>query len=681
MWSRREMLRVSAATTIGSAWADRLFAQQPSTLAPLNRYGRMVHDYYNERIGEQMRRRGDQIAALNTKADAEAYVQSVRQRIQQAFGPFPEMTPLKPRVAGIVERDQYTIEKVLFESRPDFFVTGNLYVPKGRKFPLPGVVGSCGHSANGKAIDAYQAFSQGLARQGYVVLIFDPIGQGERFQYPSEDLKKSLVGAGVGEHIHAGNQQFLTGEFFGSWRAWDGIRALDYLLSRPEVDPNHVGITGNSGGGTLTMWLAGLDPRWTMAAPSCAVTSFYRNFQNELPCDTEQCPPRVLALGLDHGDFLAALAPKAVLINAQERDYFDARGAEATYRQLRHLWKLLGAEDRVQLHIGPDPHGYSRPNREAMYGFFNAVTGIAQGQTEPNLVMEADETLWVMPSGQVAEIPSRTVMDFTREQAQSQAKRPTLSGAPLQAALRDLLKLPSEFETPDYRILRTLSGRQYPSKSATHYAVQTEPGIEAQVYRLTNDGHVSRPTPGAERCFLYVAHHSSDVELREQKWLKELCEQHPELPFYSCDVRGIGDSMPTTCGGPGSFLTPYGNDYFYAAHAIMLDNPYPGQKTRDVLAVLKWLTSLGHQKVHLLGMGWGAIPATFAAVLSPAVSDVTLKHPLTSFQEVAETDDYHWPLSCLVPGILKTCDLPDCYRELAAKNLTLIEPWDAHAGK
>ena len=105
------------------------------------------------------------------------------------------------------------------------------------------------------------------------------------------------------EHIYAGNQQFLVGEFFGAWRAWDGIRALDYLLTRPEVDPKHVGITGNSGGGTMTTWLCGVEPRWTMAAPSCFVTTFRRNLENELPADTEQCPPRVLALGLDHCGF------------------------------------------------------------------------------------------------------------------------------------------------------------------------------------------------------------------------------------------------------------------------------------------------------------------------------------------------------------------------------------------
>jgi hypothetical protein len=145
-------------------------------LTALNRFPRMVQEFYVARENALHQQRLARLAALQTKADAEAYVQMVRGRIRESFGPFPERTPLNARVTKVVERDAYRIENVLFESRPGFLVSANLYVPKGRRFPLPGVVGSCGHSANGKAIDTYQSFCQGLARLGYVVLIFDPIG-------------------------------------------------------------------------------------------------------------------------------------------------------------------------------------------------------------------------------------------------------------------------------------------------------------------------------------------------------------------------------------------------------------------------------------------------------------------------------------------------------------------------
>ena len=173
----------------------------------------------------------ERLAALKTKADAEAYVRTVRGKIRESFGPFPEKTPLNARVTKVVERDAYKIENVLFESRPGFLVSANLYVPKGRRFPLPGVVGSCGHSANGKAIDTYQSFCQGLARLGYVVLIFDPIGQGERMQYVDANWKP-IRGTGTAEHNYAGIQQVLVDERFCTWRAWDAVRALDYLVTR-----------------------------------------------------------------------------------------------------------------------------------------------------------------------------------------------------------------------------------------------------------------------------------------------------------------------------------------------------------------------------------------------------------------------------------------------------------------
>ncbi|MCA9017295.1 MAG: acetylxylan esterase, partial [Planctomycetaceae bacterium] len=352
--SRRSFLQTGGVSLVGLSLLENLVIQElaaapakpDQTVPALNRFPRMVQEYFVDRVREQEAKTIARLDSLKTKADAEAYVSSVQKRIREAFGPNPERTPLNARVTKTTDRDTYTIENVIFESRPGFFVTANLYLPKGITKPAPGVVGTCGHSHNGKAETAYQSFSQGLARKGYVVLIYDPIGQGERVQYSGDDLK-STIGVGVREHLHGGNQQFLVGENLSMWRAWDGIRALDYLLTRKEVDPQQVGVTGNSGGGTMTTWLCGVEPRWSMAAPSCFVTTFRRNMENELPADTEQCPPKVLALELDHADFLAAQAPNPVRILSKERDYFDVRGAREAYLRLKRLYKLLGKEDNV----------------------------------------------------------------------------------------------------------------------------------------------------------------------------------------------------------------------------------------------------------------------------------------------------------------------------------------------
>ncbi|MCX8108110.1 MAG: acetylxylan esterase [Verrucomicrobiae bacterium] len=632
----------------------------------------MVQEYFVDRVRTALVPAYRRKENLRTRAEAEAYVAEIREKIRACFGVFPERTPLNARVTKVTDRVAYRIENIILESRPGLLVKGNLYVPQGRSLPLPGVIGLCGHSDNGKADKAYQSFVQGLARMGYVVFIIDPLGQGERLQYPDANLT-SRVGVGVREHLLAGNQQLLVGEFFGAWRAWDAIRALDYLLSRPEVDHRHVGVTGNSGGGTITTWMCGLDRRVTMAAPSCFVTSFRRNLENELPADTEQCPPQAIALGLDHEDFLAAMAPRPVLILAKEADYFDVRGTEEAFRRLKHLYRLLGAEENIAMFIGPTPHGFSKENREAMYRWFNRFTGISNMGIEPDIVIENDEILLCTPRGQVCDLGSKTVFDHTAGKSRLLAKqRRRKDLRELRQAVSVALRLPDRGHLPGYRILRPISERGYPLPHAAVYAVETEPGIHAVVYRLGKEPVASRPTGKPRRAVLYVAHHSSDVELREGPLLRRLISEESDAAFYTCDVRGIGESRPNTCG-TNSFLDPYGSDYFYAIYSFMLDYPYVGQKTHDVLVVLDWLRAPGHSEVHIVGLGWGTLPATFAALLSDIVVQVTLKNPLASYSEVAESELYSWPLSFFVPNVLTQFDLPDCYLHLERKNLRLID--------
>ncbi len=693
---RREFLQTAglgfvgwplAQTFFGSAGVASAQTAVKSTAAagaspavePLNRFPRMLQDWLVTQVRAAETRGNARREALKTKADAEAYVKSVQQRIRLAFGPVPEKTPLNARVTKVVERDAYRIEHVVFESRPGYLVTGNLYLPAALKGKVPGVIGVCGHSLNGKAAEAYQSFAQGLARQGQACFIVDPAGQGERFQYLNEKLG-SRLGGGTTEHNQMGAPQALVGEFLGNWFAWDAMCALDYLLTRSEIDPTHLGITGNSGGGTQTTWLCGLEPRFTMAAPSCFVTTFRRDAENELPQDMEQCPPSVLALDLDHCDFLAAMAPKPVIIMAQEKDYFDARGSAETYARLKKIYTLLGKPENIQLHTGPDPHGYSQPNREAMYRFFGKATGIPAAAAEPTITVEKDEDLLCTPRGQVSVEGSRTVMSFTRDTAEDLAqKRSALRGGALQKAVREVLKLPALAEVPDYRILRGVGGRKYPTKGYCTYAVETEPQIHALVTRLSEEALTSRLPRGQTKAVLYISHRSADAELRGDPFLQELIAESPGAAFFACDTRGIGDSQPDTCGA-NQFLGRYGSHYFYSAYSSMLDRPLLGQRTFDVLRVMQVLAASGHTEIHLAGQGWGALPAAFAAVLTPDIKQVTLKHALTSFHDLAIHDDQQWPNAFMLPQVLKHFDLPDCYAELKGRQLQLIEPWGAADG-
>jgi len=659
--NRRRMGQAIMAAGVGTLWSlESRGAVLAADLnqAPLNRFPRMMQRFLVREVRKAHRRNVQTKQALESREDAQRYVEKVRQKILSSLGPLPTRTPLKPEITGRLDRDGYRVEKIIFESRPNFPVTANLYLPQTSR-KVPGVIGTCGHSANGKAAKAYQSFAQGLARQGYACLIYDPIGQGERLQYPNDD-HKSRIGVGVREHIQAGNQQFLVGENLSMWRAWDGMRALDYLISRPEIDRRHLGVTGNSGGGTMTTLLCGIERRWTMAAPSCFVTTFLHNAENELPADTEQCPPEALALGLEHEDFLVALAPRPIVILAKEKDYFDVRGSEAAFRRLKKLYRLLDHPRNISLFVGPTEHGYSIENREAMYRCFNRVTAVSDLQSEPELTIEKDAALYCTESGQVAEREPATVASFTAAKARQLAKeREQLDADSLRQAVRDVLRLPDDLpgSPPKYRILRPVGPRGYPLPHFTTYPLETESGVLAHVYMLTKQRHYSRPAPGDGPALLYVAHRSSDQELRESNWLREKIET-AATPTFTCDVRGIGESLPNTCG-TNTFDNPYGCDYFYAIHGIMLDRPYLGQKVWDVLRTLQWLQARGYNEIDLLGSGWGALIATFAALLSETVNSVELQNRIASFESLAVDEDYDMPLAYLPPGVLTKFDLPD----------------------
>ncbi|NLF62327.1 MAG: hypothetical protein GX574_14395, partial [Lentisphaerae bacterium] len=233
-----------------------------------NGYPHIVVDDYVDKLRAKRAERTRALAALKTREDALAYQAKLRQAIARSFGPKPKQVPLALEYTGTLQLDGYRIEKLRFQSRPNFWVTANLYLPNHLDAPAPAVLGSCGHSDLGKAAPVYQDFCIRLVNNGFVVLIYDPIHQGERNQYTLLDnlgLANSLCCA----HNVMGKQLELVGDFFGSWRVWDGRCALDALLTRPEVDPKRIGITGNSGGGTLTEWIWANEYRLSMAAPSC----------------------------------------------------------------------------------------------------------------------------------------------------------------------------------------------------------------------------------------------------------------------------------------------------------------------------------------------------------------------------------------------------------------------------
>ncbi len=632
-------------------------------------YPHMLQEYYVSRVRRLSAARARRRSAVTTPEEVRVLQGQVQARLARSFGPFPERTPLNARISGSLTRPEYTIEKVIFESRPDFPVTANLYIPRRGAAPFPCVLGTCGHSMIGKAEPAYQAFAQQLARQGWVVLLYDPISQGERGQYPLPEGVRHPVGC-CQEHNMMGNQMRLIGDFLGTWRVWDGIRALDYLLSRPETDPERVGVTGNSGGGTLSTYLNAFDDRFTMAAPSCFVTTYLRNLENELPADSEQIPPDILRLGLDMADFFVARAPRPTLLLGQRNDFFDCRGLRETFEELRRLYAVLGHEDRVRLFIGPGNHGYSEHNRQAMYRFFNEVAGVDAPPVETDLRVESPEALSCTPEGQVWKTGQAVrVFDITAEAARRiAARRRSKPVDRLPRLLRRVLALPRKRPVPCYRILRNRGRDAPPYAQHSVFAVETEPGTQAICHLFAPEMFFHLVPP--ENCVVYVPHLSSLQDVAA-----DATPVKPDL-LFAVDVRGMGQTRALTCNDT-DFFAAYGNDYFYASYGLMLGRPCLGRRTLDLLTVLDLLEAEGCREVHLAGRGLGALTAAFAAVLHPLVTRVTLKNALLSFYELTQAPVQSWPLSAMAPGVLRQFDLADCFRALLPKRLRILAPWDS----
>lgn len=474
------------------------------TLQPLHRFPRLMQEYMTARLRENYRANHHRVMHLKTRDAALAYCAEVREKVARVFGPWPEKTPLNVRVTGELDRGAYRVRTLLFDSRPHFTVSANLYLPQGHTGPRPAVLFPCGHSWLAKAYDSYQECVQALARLGYVVLSFDPMGQGERLQYP-DGKGESLFGPGPSypsthEHNAMDRQLALTGDWIGRWFVWDGIRALDVLLMQPEVDPARVGVTGCSGGGTMTAYAVACDPRITMAAPSCWVSSWYHNILNEEPLDAEQCPPGILAAGLEQSDLLLARAPNPVLLLTEEQDFFDQRGSLEAFERIRHVYRLLGAEDQAAYYVGPGTHGYWQGAREAMCAFFNRQAGVNAPGPEGALVLEKPEALCCTPTGQVSDLPGVKCVPacIAARSRELTVARVEPKGDDLRGRVQALLCLPERHGPPDYRVLRPWNDRGYARPHANQFVLETDPryGAQAIVTKLEDEWRTARPSRG-----------------------------------------------------------------------------------------------------------------------------------------------------------------------------------------
>ncbi|HYT88452.1 MAG TPA: acetylxylan esterase [Gemmataceae bacterium] len=604
------------------------------------------------------------VDTLKTPQDVERRQQELKQRFIQALGGFPAKTPLNARVVGVEKRDGYRVERVIYESRPDHHVTANLYLPEG-KGPFPGVLMPIGHSNNGKAASYAQRGSILLAKNGLAVLAYDPIGQGERRQL-LDATGKPAIPSSTNEHTLIGVGALLVGSNTATYRIWDGIRSLDYLASRPEIDSKRLGCTGSSGGGTLTSYLMALDERILAAAPSCYITSLERLFATIGPQDAEQNVTGQVALGIEHADYLTMRAPRPTLLCAATRDFFDIQGTWTTFREATRLYGVLGHPERVALVEFDTQHGYPKPQRESVARWMRRwLLEKDDAVVEGDFPIPKDQDLQCTRSGQVLEdFKGRSAFHLTARRAEELARERAKAGRSQAELLREVRRLLAVPERIPGASVREVGQVQRPGYQIRKVVFETEPGVQVPALWFTPGA-----PPVKKALTLYVHGDGKAAEAGPGGALERLVKAGEEV--IALDLRGLGETAPSPPPKkPGYFGTDFKETYL----ALHLNRPLLGQRTYDLLAVVGYLTgdkATEGRPLHVVGVGTAGPIVLHAAALDPRLKAVTLERSLISWSAVARTPITLNQLTNVVPGALAVYDLPDLAAAVAPRPLTI----------
>jgi pimeloyl-ACP methyl ester carboxylesterase len=606
--------------------------------------------------------------SIHTEADLQRIQKQLRSSLLEMIGGLPDQkTELHARVTGKIQMGGFSIEKLIYESLPGVYVTALVYSPDDRSTKHPAVLVPAGHATNGKI--HYQVLSQRLASRGYVVIAWDPVGQGERSQFWDAKAGKSRYNLVCAEHAVMGNLAYLAGANLARWEVWDGMRAVDYLLARSDVDPDRISITGTSGGGTQTTLIAALDPRIKVIVPSCYITSMPMRMANRIFFDPDSDPEQDLfgthSKNVGYTGLLLLMYPRPVMIASAVLDFFPIEGARKSFRETQRVYERLHHADRIAMAEGYHGHQYSDENQEAGLDFldrFNEMPlrrGLIAAKELP------DKKLLCTRTGQVMldEPNARSLVDLIREYYEQHKG----------SAQKKLSAAYEEYQTAGierWTTTRFIGG----PPAANQITWELEGSSSFGEFQI--DKYVLRHSRLLVMPLLYI-HKSSGKRNDALLWFKETgkatASDWPKIEsllrsgkdVITFDFRGLGETrMPYTAISPDdpllgkldfdhAYMNPLSGvlaNYIY--NSLLSGRPYFYQMIDDAMIAKRFAeTKLGATVTGVSAAGQGF---TVAAAIAEVLPDLKLMREsdsvLLQWQEIVDKKLETWPIQFLVPG-------------------------------
>jgi len=604
---------------------------------------RWLYKEYTRQAVDRLSERKKNIQRIQGLEEWKKRQEDVRKTLREVVGTFSDPPSFNAVVSPEIEREHVTVRNVLIEPTSGYFISGSLFIPRPRSGPHPGILYCSGHNMT-KAYrnDTYQTVILNLVRKGFVVFAFDPVDQGER-----RNVVKS--------HSHAGVRSFMIGETLAGHMIRDAKRSLDFLMQRPEVDPERIGVTGRSGGGTQSAYLNAFDDRIDAVAIENYLTRFSRLFQSIGPQDGEQHFYHGIHHGIDHPDLVEVAAPRPTLMIGTTRDYFNVQGFLDTYREAKDIYRAYEKPEHLQYVLDEAEHTSTRENREALNRFLMKHLGIEGDPSEEDVTPFPVQKLHISASRKLPDDRLKTTtfdLDRKRYRELSDKRSSYNSKRKLKSAVRSLAGV----EKPD-------------AHRAVLTGVYDRDGYKLKTYFLERPSYpipflLLRPDDPNGRHLVYLDPKSKNHALHNHT-LEPLARRGYTVVLP--DLAGAGELSPW----------PVSRKKFWFL-ATQIHRSFVGTRLTGLLELVRFFREkrdVNTENLFYAGRGNMGPVVLHGALLSDHLQHVAVENSLLRYGGLFEIEDYADEIvPGLVPGALTAYDLPDLVKAHAPSDLVILNP-------